>query len=271
MVILTALLAVIGYFGLGWWHPSHATTKQTSGGFNVESQPATLKGVLAVAHHALDEIDKDIHDYSAVIVKQERFGRKTVETVMFAKVREKPFSVYLHFLDRSDQDIKGREVIYVQGQNGGDLQVHTPGLLGATLGPLKLNPKGVLAMMGEHHPITEIGLANLCRQLIQRGESLPDPSQVRVMRFLHASINKRPCTLWEVTYPVREREVWGYLVRSFVDDALQLPIRVEIWELPQDHGKDPQLEEAYTYLDLQFNRGYSDADFSTKDPQYKFP
>lgn len=135
LVILTALLAVIGYFGLGWWHPSHATTKQTSGGFNVESQPATLKGVLAVAHHALDEIDKDIHDYSAVIVKQERFGRKTVETVMFAKVREKPFSVYLHFLDRSDQDIKGREVIYVQGQNGGDLQVHTPGLLGTTWAP----------------------------------------------------------------------------------------------------------------------------------------
>ena len=37
---------------------------------------------------------------------------------MFAKVREKPFSVYLYFLDRSDdKGVKGREVIYVQGRN----------------------------------------------------------------------------------------------------------------------------------------------------------
>ena len=69
-----------------------------------------------------------MHDYSAVVVKQERIGDKLIQTVMFAKVREEPFSVYLYFLDRSDdKGIKGREVIYVQGRNDNKLIVHTPG------------------------------------------------------------------------------------------------------------------------------------------------
>ena len=77
-----------------------------------------------------------------------------------------------------------------------------PGIQDATVGTLPLAPKGLLAMQGEHYPITEIGLANLCRQLIKRGESAGDPSQVKVKRYRHARINTRACTLLEIMYPV---------------------------------------------------------------------
>ena len=87
--------------------PSHATISETAGGYDVASEPATLAEALAIAHQSLDEIEQNIHDYSAVIVKKERIGKDPVETVMFAKIREKPFSVYLYFLDRSDN--KGAE------------------------------------------------------------------------------------------------------------------------------------------------------------------
>ena len=99
------------------------------------SEPATLQEVLATAHQSLDEIEHNVHDYSAVIIKKERIGtRRLVKTVMFAKIREKPFSVYLNFLDRSDKKgLKGREVIYVQGRNDDKLIVHTPGLIGQPL------------------------------------------------------------------------------------------------------------------------------------------
>ena len=127
-------------------------------------------------------------------------------------------------------------------------------------------------MRGEHHPITEIGLANLCRQLIQRGESLGDPSQVRVTRYRHARVNTRACALLEVTYPAHESdETWGYLARVFVDDQWHFPIRVAVYKLPVDRSQGPQLVEAYTYLHVKLNNGYSDADFDRKDPQYKFP
>ena len=162
-------------------------------------------------------------------------------------------------------------MIYVQNQNSGNLLVHTPGLLDNLWGTMKLDPNGLIAMRNERYPVTEIGLANLCRQLIKRGESIPNPGRVLVRECPHTRINTSPCTLWEVLYPVHEPNRWGYLTRVFVDDALHVPIRVEVYELPQADSKEPRLVEAYTYLDLKLNRGYTDADFNPKDPQYKFP
>ena len=46
---------------------------------------------------------------------------------------------------------------------------HSPGLLDRTVGTITCRLPACLAMRGEHYPITEIGLANLCRQLIARG------------------------------------------------------------------------------------------------------
>ena len=272
VVIVLALLAGGGYFGLGWWQAPHATIRETAGGYGTLNESATLADALATAHQSLDEIEQNVHDYSAIIIKKERIGNEPVETVMFAKVREKPFSVYLYFIDRSDKEgLKGREVIYVQGQNKDNLLVHTPGLQDATLGTMRLDPRGFLTMQGEHYPITEIGLANLCRQLIKRGESAGDPGQVQVKRYRHARINTRACTLLEITYPVHEPKIRGYLARVFVDNELQFPIRVEVHELPLDASKGPQLLEEYTYLDVKLNNGYSDADFDPKNRQYKFP
>ena len=126
-------------------------------------------------------------------------------------------------------------------------------------------------MNGERYPITEIGLANLCRQLIKRGESAGDPSEVKVKRYRRARINTRACTLLEITYPVHEPKIGGYLARVFLDNDLHFPIRVEVYELPLDRGQGPRLVEEYTYLDVKLNNGYSDADFDLKNPQYKFP
>ncbi len=271
VIVILALVAGIGHFEFGWWRPSHAVTSETAGGFDSESRPTTLQEVLATAHQSLDEIKRNVRDYSAVIVKEERIGTQLLKTVMFAKIREEPFSVYLYFLDRSDKSGLKREVVYVQGRNDGNLIVHTPGLQDMIVGKLTLAPTNALAMAGEHYSIADIGLANLCRQLIQRGESAADPSQVGVKRYRHARINTRACSLLEITFPVHEPKNWGYLARVFVDDELHFPIRVEVYELPQDRSQGPQLVEEYTYLDVKLNNGYTDRDFDPKNPQYKFP
>ena len=103
VVLVPAMVAGIGYFGLGWWHPSHETTSVTANGCDSASEPATLEEAMAVAEQALAEIEHNVQDYSAVVVKRERIGKDLIETVMFAKIREKPFSVYLYFMDRSDK------------------------------------------------------------------------------------------------------------------------------------------------------------------------
>ena len=272
MIVVLALLAEIGNVRFGWWQWSHATIGEKPGGYGAAAEPATLPDALATAHRALDEIEHNVRDYSAVIVKRERSGDRIAETVMFAKIREKPFSVYLYFFARrNDASVKGREVLYVEGRNDGRLLVHTPGFIAGRLGTLALDPKGWIVMSGERHPITDIGLAGLCRQLIQRGESARDPSQVQVRRYEQARINTRACTLLEITFPAHGAQESGYLARVFVDRQWHFPIRVEAYELPPDRNQAPRLIEEYTYLEVKLNRGYSDADFDRKNPQYRFP
>jgi hypothetical protein len=271
IVAALALLAGLGANRLAERRTQQESIRETPATPKSPSEPATLGEALTMAREALDWIERNVRDYSAIIIKRERSGHSFSETAMFAKIREKPFSVYLHFLGQgNDTSVKGREVIYVQGRNDNKLIVHTPGFIGSALGTRYLDPNGFIAMLGQRHPITDIGLANLCRQLIERGEAISDPSQARVRRYLHARINTRACTLLEITYPVHEPDKWGYLVRVFVDNQWRLPIRVEVYDLPLDRSKGPQLAEEYTYLELKINNGYTDADFDPKDPQYRF-
>jgi hypothetical protein len=271
ILALFAAFAAFGYFRFGWWQPPHDVFVQTQSGFHASSEPTTLPAVLALAHDALGQFGREIHDYSGVIVKTERDGAQLTSTVMFVKIREKPFSAYLYFLDRSnDKSVIGREVIYVDGQNGGNLLVHRPGLLTGGM-TLSLPPKGLLAMLGERHSIMEIGLANLCRQLIERGEAAGESNEVQVRQFDRARINDRACTLIQIMYAVHEPKLWGYLARVFIDKERKFPIRVEVFELPAERSRGPQLLEEYTYLNLKFNNGYTDLDFDPKNRQYKFP
>src|SRR5208283_5871269 len=128
IVIFLALLIPGVYFMLRGWHPSHRTVSETAGGYDAVNESATLEDALAIAQQSLREIEQEVQDYSSVIIKNERIGNVPIQTVMFAKIREKPFSVYLYFLDRSnDKGVKGREVIFVHGQNGDRLLGHAPG------------------------------------------------------------------------------------------------------------------------------------------------
>ena len=270
LLILAGLVAAAGHFLLGWWQPTHRVVTENLSDYTDQSEPATLDNILVSARKWLGDMEENIHDYSATLVKRERIGETLVEKKMFIKFREKPFSVYLKFLDVSNEDVKGREVMYVDGRNGNKLQVHTPGMLTGAF-TIPLPPKGLLAMHGEHYPITEIGIANLCRQLIQRGEAIADPSQAKVRRFPHAHVQNRPCTLLEVTYPINEKGFRGYLVHIFVDDEMHVPLCVRVYGLPAKVEMEPQIVEEYTYLDLKINNGYTDADFDLKNRQYKFP
>ena len=80
------------------------------------------------------------------------------------KIRHKPFSVYLKFL--APDGVRGQEAIYVEGQNDGRLWVHR----GPLLGTLSLRPDSPAAMNRGRYPITEIGLVNLVRRLMDMGQ-----------------------------------------------------------------------------------------------------
>jgi outer membrane lipoprotein-sorting protein len=227
-----------------------------------------LMPVLRWAYTGVGNVEK-LQDYSATLVKRERVGSKVGEyDYMFVKVRQKPFSVYIYFL--SPQDLKGQEVIYVQGQNNGNLLAHTVGIKDKLVGTVPLKPDGVMAMRGNRYPLTEIGILNLIRRLVEVGEQDVKYGECNVKFYKGAKINNRVCTCIEVVHPTPRRNFLFHLARIFVDDELNIPIRYESYDWPKEASGTPELIEEYTYLNLKLNNGFTDADFDIKNPNYKF-
>lgn len=211
-----------------------------------------------------------IADYSTTMVKREQIGGKVGEPqYMYVKVRHRPFSVYIYFL--GPPDLKGREVIFVEGRNSGNMLAHATGIQGKLLGTLELSPTGRIAMTGQRYPLTEMGVLNLVNRLVEVGEQDIKYGECEVKFFEGAKINNRVCTCIQVVHPVPRRNFLFHLARIFVDDELNVPIRYESYDWPESPSSPPRLIEEYTYLDLKLNNGFTDADFDVRNPNYKFP
>ncbi len=233
-------------------------------------QPAEhpLMPTLRWAYDGLRDLEA-INDYSAVVVKRERIGGKVGDHErMFVKVRHRPFSVYMYFL--APANLRGQEVIYVEGENEGRMWARGSGIRGQMFGTVSIKPDGVIAMQGNRYPITEIGLLNLVRRLIEVAEADSKYGECEVKFYKGAKVGDRVCTCIEVVHPVPRRNFRFHLARIFVDDELNIPIRYESYSWPTTPGGAPELIEEYTYLDLKLNVGFTDADFDIRNPNYQF-
>lgn len=239
-----------------------------------------LDEALAIAEAALKHIRDDIKDYKCVIVKRERVQGKLGEReFMYAKIRNRkvvddkvvvPFAVYLYFA--KPESLKGRECAYVEGQNDGKFKVREGGLTGKLIPVLSLNPDGLVAMRGNLYPITEIGLENLIVKLIEKGERDRKRDECRVEFRENATINDRPCRLMEVIHPVRRPYFEFNLAQIYIDTEFNLPVRYASYSWPagKDNNPNPkpgdsELMEEYTYMKLELNPGFKNADFTIKD------
>lgn len=210
-----------------------------------------------------------IDDYCATVAKRERWGTKLNDyEYFFVKIRHKPFSVYIYFL--SPESLRGQEVIWVEGQNNGNMWAHTVGIKDAVVGTVSLSPTGMIAMKGQRYPLTEIGLLNMVKRLIEVGQRDMQYGECEVNFYPGAKVNDRACTCLQVVHPVPRRNFLFHIARIFVDEELLVPIRYESWGWPQQPGGPPELIEEYTYLNLKLNNGFTDLDFDIRNPNYKF-
>jgi hypothetical protein len=227
-----------------------------------------LEPALRMAYAAIANIDANINDYSAVMVKRERIGTKLNEQeFMFIKIRHKPFSVYMYFL--GPPRLRGQEAIYVEGKNNGNLLGHGVGIR-KIAGTVPLQPTGALAMAGQRYPITEIGFYNLTKRLVEVANLDKGFGECDVKFYAGATINKRSATCIQVVHPVKRPQFRFHKALVFVDDELKIPVRYEAYEWPEVPNGPPQLIEEYTYTDIKLNNGFTDADFDPENPQYGF-
>jgi hypothetical protein len=244
------------------------------------AQGHPLDPALQMAHETLAFIRSDVVDFTATIVKRERVkGVLGQFEYMAAKIRNRkeadgvvtqPLSVYLNFL--KPEAVKGREVIWVDGANNGKMRAHEGGLKGKLLPTVWLDPHGMLAMQGQLHPITEIGIENLVVKLIEKGEHDQQYGECEVEFIKGTAINKVPCTLLRVRHPIQREHFEFYEAHIFIDDKTKVPLRYAAYHWPTDPN-DPKtmpVIEEYTYLDMKLNVGLTDADFDPDNPNYNF-
>ena len=228
-----------------------------------------LEPALELAQRGLSQLRSTIKDYSCTVVKRERIDGKLGEhQYLFAKIRHEPFSVYLYFL--APEDVKGQEVIYVEGRNDGNMLAHAGSGVRAMVGTVSLKPNGALAMQGNRYAVTEIGVENLARRLVEVAEHDKQFGECEVEFFPNAKVNGRICTCVQVVHPVPRRNFRFHLARVFIDDELLVPVRYEAYDWPHEEGGQPVLMEEYTYMNMKINQGFTDADFDPKNTAYKF-
>ncbi len=222
----------------------------------------------------LDAIRRDVKDYQAIMVKRERIGDQLKESE-FAKIKVRnrrqteagaiPFSIYMRFL--KPKAVRGREVIFVEGQNNGKLLAHDNGLIKLTV---PLDPTGWVAMQNSRYPIYDAGIENLVVKLIEKAERDKAAGQCEVEFNENAKINDRPCTKIKVIHPEQKAPYDFHVAEVFIDNELQVPVRYAAYTWPKVTGAEPELLEEYTYLNLELNPGFTDKDFETKNPEYEF-
>lgn len=241
-----------------------------------------LDPALDLARESLIRSQRDVADYTATVIKRERIKGVLGEyEYAFTKIRNRkmdgdklvvPLSAYMKFL--KPKAIEGREVIWVEGQNNGKMRAHEGGLKGRLLPTVWLDPNGPIAMNGQLHPITDIGIENLILKLIERGtreREHGDARECEVDFIKGAKLNGRLCTVLEVRHPVQRPHFEFFKAQIFIDDEHQLPIRYAAYHWPTDpNDKTGPVLEEYTYIDLKLNQNLSEADFDPNNPNYNF-
>lgn len=248
--------------------------------FGVEPTPDnnySLKIALDIARKSRERYREQNSDYISRLYRAERHGDELVGSTVQVKIRDRdeeaeiPFSVYLRYIE--PEAIAGREVIYVENANDGNLIAHKEGAL--NLFRLHLKPDSMLAMAGNKYPITMIGLENMLTQMIERGERELKHGECEVdIHPGHAvgeGESKRVCTLINIWHREKKPEFDFCLLQIYVDEELLIPIRYAAYTWPEEGTENYVLQEEYSYFDLQLNVGHSDAVFDPDNEAYDFP
>lgn len=220
-----------------------------------------LMPVIRTVKASQQEFDRTIQDYQCQLTKQERVeGELGEKQMILLKVKDNPFSVYMSFL----KPFAGREVAYVAGQNEGRLVVLDAGYK-RMLGKMNLDPTGTLAMKGQKHPITNIGIRNLTVKLLKMWEAETKFGECKVTTNSGPKIAGRPATMLQVVHPVPRQDFKFHVARLFIDNELKIPVHFDAFLWPEQAGAEPPLEESYTYTNLKLNNGFTAREFDANN------
>lgn len=211
---------------------------------------------------------RQVPGYTSTLVKQEVLRPGTPPTIqrMYLKLRREPFSVYLKYVEPSP----GREVLFVEGQNRGKLQVHEPSGLASWVGTVSLAPTSDRVMAENRYPITMVGLEKSLEQLLARWEQDAPHGEANVRQQEDVEVHGISCTLYEVVHPQPRPHFQFQKTQLYIDPSNGMTVRLAGYGFSSRQGGQPVLLEEYTYLDLRTEVALTSHDFDAGNRSYRF-
>jgi hypothetical protein len=254
-----------------------ATIKGTKAPPPAGDRAGRLQYVLNFARDAATRIDTEVSDYTCILVKRERVeGMVSSYQYMHAKIRQEkkegdkvvvPLSVFLSFL--KPERMEGREVLFVENQNQGDLIARRGGRRSPNM-TVQLPPDHPMAMDGNRYPVNEIGFQNLTKRLIEVLENEQKFNSGVIDIFPDAKVDGRKCTHFRLTHSTPRPDLAYCKAEVSVDDELGIPVYFRSFDWPAKEGDPPRLLEEYYYKSVKLNVGLTDQDFDVNNPDYHF-
>jgi hypothetical protein len=233
------------------------------------------------AARCLENIEQNVKDYTCVFIKRENVDGVIVgPDYIQAKVRHAvvkngkvvtPFSVYMRFVKPTEK--RGREVLYLDGLNSNKVLVREAGWKGKLAGAVWLARDSSLLMSENRHEVNEVGILNLTHRILERGHARDGNVAGVDYKATYgggAELNKRPCRYLDINFTTRNRQNDASQIRVMFDEELNVPIRYVAYGWPSSPGSRAPLLEEYTYVNLEINKGLTDADFSPENDKYSF-
>jgi hypothetical protein len=210
-----------------------------------------------------------VFDYRCRIVREMVQGPNSshVEEIV-AKFRHHPASVYFGWLS----PVKGQELIWVAGANGGRVMSHGSR---APHGPSELDrasPLVVSNLPADGAEALGLGVGATLERITSRWEEERKLHRSAAVAIESAKVNGRSCYVVRVCYPYADDGTFRFhTTRVYVDKEHLLPTRAEEFGYPDEPGLEPgRLLESWTILDLRINPGLKSEDFSISNTEYHF-
>ena len=209
------------------------------------------------------QILEQTSDYSAQFKRQERISGSLLDPqAMNLKVRHAPFSLYMKWTEGD----KGRQLIYVKGQNEDNVLIQIGGMAGRLTGALPMAPDDPRVLAESRYPATSAGLLELTKIILAHHETdLQRVTGVTSEMRDGESFDNRPCYLTTLVYenPAINPDYHKSLI--LIDKELSVPVCVRNYTWvegkPAATDGEDNLIEHYSYTGVQINTQLSDNDF----------
>jgi hypothetical protein len=231
-----------------------------------------LDPALELGRAAERHILQEVRDYSCKLVKIDRIDgdlREPEEIRVKVRIPKEEggvvvqkYSIFLEYL--SPSKLKGRKVLFIEGENDGKMFVKVGGRAPSFL-HVKDYPDSARVLSTSRYPVTDLGFQHLAKTLLDRAErnrdADPDGKNTDVSITPGILVEGRSCTRIRVLRPERQAEQ-HHIDELYIDDTLRVPVRMLAFDWPEAPGGEPVLLESYTYTDVRLNVGLPDSDFA---------